>query len=126
MSKLLNEIGVSYTDPEINQLIGDSNTESPSLTRHFNHNEEFFLSLKVSFSVPSFPIHHDVHNPMPTQKYRDSLKLLLNRTVPLAPQIFRGLTYFFEPDDIFRPGFFQLFRLADFHYLYLLKLDLSF
>ena len=126
MSKLQNEIGVSYTDPEINQLIRDSSTESSSLTRHFNHNEEFFLTLKDSFAVPSFPIHHDVQNPIPTQKYLDSLRLLLSRIVALAPHIFHGLTYFFEPSDIFRPGFFQLFRLADFHYLYLLKLGLSF
>lgn len=126
MSKLLNEIVVSYTDPEINLLIRDFSVKTTAVARHFSQNEEFFLTLQDSFLVPPFPIHHDVHNPSPTQQYLDGLKLLLSRLIPLAPHVFHGLTYFFEPADIFRPGFFQLYRLADFYYLYLLKLDLGF
>ena len=126
MLKLLNEIAVSYTDPEINGLIKRSSAESMPVTRHYNQNEEFFLTLQDPFTVPSFPIHHNVQDSVPTNSYLESLKLFLGRVIPLAPQIFQGLTYFFEPADILRPGFFQLYRLGDDHYLYLLKLDLNF
>ncbi len=42
------------------------------------------------------------------------------------PQVFSSLTYFFNPTDTLRPSFFQLYRLANVHYLYILKIDLSF
>lgn len=126
MAKLQDEIQVNFTDGEINKLLSGRATGPSTVSRHFTQNEEFFLKLSEDFFVPSFPIHHDVNVPVPTSRYLETLKIFLSGVVPLVPQVFNGLTYFFDPADILRPGFFQLYRLGDMHYLYLLKIDLSF
>lgn len=126
MATIEHQIRLNYSDPEINALLKSADRSGEDLSRHFNQNEEFFLKLPTEFYVPSFPIHHDVRIPTPTLRYLETLKLVLNSVVPLAPQLFSGLTYFFDPTDTLRPGFFQLYRLGDTHYLYLLKIDLGY
>jgi hypothetical protein len=126
MAKLQDEIRVNFTDSEINSLLSERSNGLSSYTRHFNQTEEFFLKLNEEFFVPSFPIHHDVTKTAPTERYLETLKIFLSGVVPLVPQIFSELTYFFDPADTLRPGFFQLYRMGDIHYLYILKLDLSF
>ena len=42
----------------------------------------------------------------------------------LVPDVFAGLTYLFDPAEVLRPTFFQMFRVGDDSYLYLLRLDL--
>ena len=91
-----------------------------------NQNEEFFLQLNQDFFVPSFPIHHDVRVSEPTERYLENLKTFIAGVVPLAPHVFAGLTYYFDPTDTLCPGFFQLYRIGEIHYLYLLKIDLTY
>ena len=126
MEDIQNVIPLNYTDREINQLIKSFSGSESKVSKHFNQNEEFFLKLDTEFFVPSFPIHHDVRLTEPTTRYLETLKIFLKGVVPLVPQIFTGLTYFFDPTDILRPGFFQLYKMGDVHYLYMLKIDLSF
>lgn len=59
-------------------------------------------------------------------RYLETLKIFLSGVVPLVPQVFSELTYFFDPADILRPAFFQLYRMGETHYLYLLKVDLAY
>jgi hypothetical protein len=137
----LNELRVGTTDREINDLLAraDPNGSPPDSgltalvgdrgsppTRHFNQTEDFFLSLDRPFTVYPVPIHHDVENPTPGDAYLASLRRLLSEAVPLAPQAFSGLTYFFDPADILHPAFFRIYRVEDAQYLYLLKMDLTF
>ncbi len=126
MAKVQGEIRVNFTDGEINNLFSERSSGASTVSRHFNQSEDFFLKLSEDFFVPSFPIHHDVTVAVPTNRYLETLKIFLSGVVPLVPQVFNGLTYFFDPTDILRPGFFQLYRLGDIHYLYLLKIDLAF
>jgi len=51
---------------------------------------------------------------------------LIKSIATTQPQLFRDLTYFFDPLNTLRPGFFQLFRLKDRIYLYLLRLDFEY
>lgn len=126
MAKLLDEIRINYTDADINASLAERVSGASTVSRHFSQNEDFFLKLSEDFFVPSFPIHHDVTVPRPTERYLETLKIFLSGVVPLVPQIFSGLTYYFDPTDILRPGFFQLYKLANMSYLYLMRLDLSF
>ena len=126
MEKLQTQIRINYTDRDINSMLRSQATNGTSYTRHYTQNEEFFLKLSGVFSVPSFPIHHDVRQVEPTQSYLETIKMVLNAVVPLVPQLFEGLTYYFDPTDTLRPAFFQLYRLGDLHYLYLMKIDLTF
>ncbi len=126
MAKLQDEIRVNFTDAEINSLLSERTSGIATYTRHFTQNEEFFLKLSEDFFIPSFPIHHDVTVRTPTERYLETLKILLSGVVPLVPQVFNELTYFFDPSDILRPGFFQLYKIGETHYLYILKLDLAF
>ena len=126
MVKLQDEIRVTFTDGEINRMLCERTNGVSTVTRHFNQNEEFFLKLSEDFFVPSFPIHHDVTVPTPTKRYLETLKIFLSGVVPLVPQVFSELTYFFDPADILRPAFFQLYKMGETHYLYLLKVDLAY
>ena len=125
MQKVLDEIAVNYTDPEIKEMIAALGDGSSTTTKHYNQNEDFFLKLDREFTVPSFPIHHDVRLSRPSDDYLKSLKTTLSTVMPMAPQVFRGLTYFFDPSEILRPGFFQLFRMGEAHYLYVVRMDLA-
>ena len=124
MEKPKNLINLNFTDAQINGLLRTNGNGAAPATMHYNQNEEFFLKFSSEFFVPSFPIHHDVRKTEPDERYLETLKMLLQSIVPLAPQVFEGLTYFFDPSDTLRPGFFQLYRLGDNHYVYMVKLDL--
>ncbi|MFP4179274.1 MAG: hypothetical protein ACLFSA_04400 [Spirochaetaceae bacterium] len=128
MDKLLCEIPVTFTDGKINTLLKQDTAsgDSPDYSRHFTQNEEFFLSLSSDFRVPQFPIHHDIEKSRPDAQYLDSLHYFLEQVVPLAPPLFKGLTYFFNPTDTMRPGFYQIYKIKDRLFLYLLQLDISF
>ena len=117
---------VSYIDKELNALLENLSDTQPSYSMHFNHNEEFFLELSESFDVPHLPIHHDVRLRKPDSGYIDGLKHVISQLVVLAPDLFRRVTYFFDPEEIFKPRFFSLYRLEDKRYLYMLELDLMY
>lgn len=126
MEGITNEIRCVYTDNEINDLLEKSSSLERSFGRHYNQNEEFFLQIGDSYTVPHLPIHHDVHQLSPQPHYLAQLKEVLAQIIPLAPQVFKGLTYLFDPTEILRPYFFKLYRVEDAQYLYLVRLDLMF
>ena len=122
----LSEIRIPYMDPAINQLLRTAPDESGVYTAHFNQSEDFFVLLKSHYTVPPFPIHHDVRIVQPGDGYLAPLSRLMKELTKLIPALFHDLAYFFDPGDILHPAFFQLFKMGEMHYLYLLKLDLSF
>ncbi len=115
-----------YTDPSINTLLANlPEGSSCTYTRHFNHLEEFFLKLDSSFIVPSCSIHHDVRNSEPDSSYRENLRTLLHGLGNLLPSLFRGLTYGFDPAEVLRPLFYQVYTFEGEPFLFLVRLDLS-
>jgi hypothetical protein len=96
------------------------------LDRRFTQEEDFFLVLERPFVVDSFPIHHDVDEPRPSDRYRDMVRAVVREWTEQIPGVFRGLSWFFDPKDLFHPLFLQLLTARDKHYLYLLRPDLTF
>jgi len=122
----LGEIRIPFMDPAINQLLRAAPAEPGVYTTHFNQSEDFFVLLETPYTVPPLPIHHDVRIPQPGEGYLAPLSALLSQLTGLVPGLFHDLAYFFDPGDILHPTFFQLFKMGEMHYLYLLKLDLGF
>ncbi|WP_028974627.1 hypothetical protein [Spirochaeta cellobiosiphila] len=126
MSEKVPDISLNYTDPVINDTLKEVQTSSLRGVKHYTHNEDFFLLLNEYYQVPSFPIHHDVAQKIPSKTYLETLRSIIKELVDLEPAIFQGLTYFFDPTDILRPCFFQLYRQGTKLFLYLLKIDLHY
>ena len=119
-----NEIRVSYSDPEMDALLAGVGDESRPLSRHFNQTEDFFVLLEDEYTVPHMSIHHDVRLPRPDFSYMTSLIWVTEQLVRLAPQVFKGLTYFFNPVETLRPCFYRLQTFEHREYLYLMRVDL--
>jgi hypothetical protein len=96
------------------------------LDRRFTPEEEFFLALDRPFVVPRFEIHHPVDNPVPSPAYLAALRSLSAQWVALAPGVFTGLSWYFNPRDLFHPTFVQLLSAKGKHFLYLLQPELTF
>lgn len=126
MEKLLNEIRLNYTDQEINKLLQNNTNGALPFTCHFNQSEEMFIRLRDEFEVPQFPVHHDMKKKVPSPEYLNSLRNFLGQIIPKAPQVFKDLTYFFDPTEIMHPCFFQVYKLGESLFLYLLRIDLMF
>jgi hypothetical protein len=120
------EFTFGWADPQINNMLKSISSEEVAYTLHFNQNEEFFLKLQSPFKVPQFPIHHDVDNPEPSDSYRNAVIGLLEQILPLCPSVFEHLSYIFDPAEIFRPLFFQIYQIKKTYYLYLVQLDLRY
>lgn len=127
MDARANELRVGASDAAVNEILSRPAPEAaPQPAMHFNQTEDFFLGLAGPFTVQSVPIHHDVANPRPGERYAGALRRTLAELAPLAPHVFSGLTYFFDPADILRPAFFKVYRAEESQYLYLVKVDLAF
>jgi hypothetical protein len=127
MKRQKNEIRLYSTDDKINSIINSGKLVSAQLfTSHFDYNEDFFLKLPEKVTFPGFPIHHDIANSTPSLTYKQAFESLMSILIKLVPEVFKGLTYFFDPADIHRPGFFHLYRIKDQLFLYLLRIDLNF
>lgn len=126
MEHLGNEIRLTQADSVINQILKtiQEDQKDISYTMHFNQNEEFFLNLSEEISVPSFPIHHDVRKNQPANTYLQSLTEFVKAISTLLPSVFSKLTWFFDPGETLKPGFFHLFKVGDALYLYILRIDL--
>ncbi len=124
MEKVPGEIRLNTTDSELNQLLQRKSDSAVGYHRHFSQGEDFFLRLGREYTVPSFAIHHDVSSLTPDPAYLKSLRQFMAELQPMLPGVFEGLTYVFDPAEVLRPGFFQLYRVSGVCYLYLLKLDL--
>ena len=121
-----NTIPAKVSDPTLNALLAGAPEEERPLALHFSQTEEFFVRTLEEYRVPRLAIHHDVRRPRPDPGYISRLAEILAQLLGLAPQLWRGLTYFFDPAEVLRPSFFQLHRLGARQYLYLLRLDLAF
>jgi hypothetical protein len=119
-----NEIRLSYSDPEMDALLAGVGEESRPFSRHFNQSEDFFVLLEDEYDVPHISIHHDVRLPRPSAAYVASLLKVTGQLTRLAPQVFKDLTYFFNPVETLRPSFYRLYTVENRPYLYLLRIDL--
>ncbi len=124
MEQSAGEIRLTSSDAEINALLNRDSSAGTGFTRHFSQGEDFFLRLGHEFEVPSFSIHHDVYQETPDPQYIEKLRGFVDTLQQLIPSLFSGLTYLFDPSEILRPAFFQLYRVAGEPYLYLMRLDL--
>jgi hypothetical protein len=119
-----NEIRLSSSDRDMDALLARVGEESRSYSRHFNQSEDFFILLEDEYTVPHISIHHDVRLPKPSAAYAASLLEVTGQLARLAPQVFKDLTYFFNPVETLRPSFYHLYTVEDRSYLYLLRVDL--
>jgi hypothetical protein len=128
MDELLNEIRVAYPDTEINALLASipDNARDVSFSIKYNHSEELFLELGSELTMPRFPIHHDIHIDIPSATYAYALKSLVQQLISLLPDVFRGLTYYFDPSESLKPHFYKLYKIDETLYLFLLRIDLVF
>lgn len=119
-------ISVAVSDEEINGRLSAPPDSPGRYTRHFSNEEQFFLKLPESFTVPSFPIHHDVRLPTPQAGYPELVRKAVAQISPQAPDLFAGLRYFFDPADIGRPAFYRRLDAEEGAFLYLVRLDLRY
>lgn len=126
MERALGEIALHYTDQHINDLLRDTSGRSSNYTRRFTSTEDFFLAVPEPVEVPSFPVHHDVRRTTPSDEYTRALRRVVSQLVAQLPQVFTGLRHFFDPGEILRPAFFQIYRVKDQQYLYLVKLNIQY
>ena len=124
MEQISNEIRVGYADLGLNGLLGAIGGEQRAFDRRFNQSEDFFIHLDEPLSVPHFRIHHDVRQPEPSTEYVSALRTVTEQIARRAPQVLKGLTYFFDPAEILRPSFYHVYRVGESLFLYLLRLDL--
>lgn len=121
-----NTIQAGVTDSALNALLAGAPGGERPLGRHFSQAEEFFVRTEAEYRVPRLAIHHDVRRPQPEPDYLARLGEVLAQLAALAPQLWQGLTYLFDPAEVLRPSFYQLYRLGERRYLYLLRLDLAY
>jgi len=124
VEQISNEIRIKYSDAAINAVLEAIGEETRNVSRHFNQSEDFFLLLEDEYSVPHIPIHHDVRLAVPSEEYLSTLKGITRQIAGLAPQVLKDLIYFFDPAEILKPCFFQIYRVEESCYLYLLRMDL--
>ena len=124
MEQISNEIRVGYADQGLNHLLGEIGSEHRPFDRRFSQGEDFFLNLDDPLTIPHFQIHHDVRQPAPSPVYLGALKSITEQIARRAPQVLKGLTYFFDPAEILRPCFYHVYRIGEKPYLYMLRIDL--
>ncbi|MFW6250556.1 MAG: hypothetical protein ACOC47_05565 [Alkalispirochaetaceae bacterium] len=124
MEQVLGEIAVPFSDGQINRTLKESAGAPASFSRHYTQGEDFFIKIGTPYDVPSFPIHHDVRIRRPTDEYLTRIRPLVTAIHEAVPQLLTGMTYVFDPAEILRPAFYQLYRLEGVAYLYLIRIDL--
>ena len=125
MEKLLDTINFKYSDPVIAEKLASIGNQTSDFSLHFNQNEDAFIESNRKFRIPSFPVHHNVNQVKPSDTYLDGLRKLTNELFQVFPSVFTGTRYFFDPAEVLRPCFIQIFKVEDNYYLYLLRLDLN-
>jgi hypothetical protein len=125
VEQISNEIRVGYADPGLNETLAAIGSGTRAFSRHFNQFGDFFLLLGDEYTMPSLPIHHNVRQSQPEPDYLAHMRETIAFIAGLAPQVFRGLGYFFDQTEILRPCFYQVYRQGDDVFLYLVRLDLA-
>jgi hypothetical protein len=105
VEQISNEIRTGYSDPDLNWMLAGIAGGAEPLSRRFSQFGDPFLLLASDFTVPSLAIHHDVHTARPEPGYLARLRETVGLLIRLAPQVFAGLGYFFDPTEILRPCF---------------------
>ncbi len=126
MAKDLYTIKINYINETINQTLKDLRSKQVNFTRHFNHNEEFFIKIDSDFTVPQFGIHHDVMLDNPETEYLENITDIIKQLSFKLPKLFEGTMYFFNPSQILKPCFFEIYEFESTYYLFLLQIDLTF
>ncbi len=125
MEKLC-DLVLGASDDEVAASLQSLSDHVPELDRRFTQEEDFFLLLPESFVVDSFSIHHDVHDGSPADRYLSVIRSVVQAWGTQLPGVFSGLTWYFDPKDLFHPLFLQMIDDGDQHYLYMLRPDLTF
>jgi hypothetical protein len=126
MEDTQSSIPVSYTDDRYAIAAADEAAADGGFTLHFTQTEDFFIKFDDEYLTPRFRVHHDIARPEPDDEYLASLDMALAVLVRRAPRVFAGLTYFFDPQEIFRPCFYRLYASGQSLFFYLLRLDFGF
>ncbi|MCX7655896.1 MAG: hypothetical protein N2Z76_05175 [Treponemataceae bacterium] len=121
-----NEIRPGYGDRIINEKLASAGERVGDYSHHFNQNEEYFIEFSTPVTIPRFPIHHDVRQPIPSSEYITALRKCVDNLLPHMASFMGDLTYFFDPQEILKPCFYRLYKMGDSYYLYLLRLNLQF
>jgi hypothetical protein len=118
-------IRLGYSEPGVNALLqGLAAGDCPREVR-FNQNEELFVELPDEIEVPSFPIHHDVHQARPAAAYAAGLGRVVAGIARLAPGMLKDLAYTFDPGEVLKARFHRVYEIEGRPYLYMLKVDLA-
>lgn len=125
MQQLAREISIGWADPGLNAALASIGAASRPFTRHFNQFGDPFLLLDAPFTVPSLPIHHDVHQTAPSAAYLAGMREAVADIARAVPQLFAGLHWSFDRTEILRPRFTRVHRDGGDAFLYLLRLDLA-
>ena len=119
------DFSLRFKSQELNRLLKGSTEGEFTFTRHFNASEDFFIRLKTPVDVPSFEIHHSVHENTPSPGYLSSLFKFLQGLLPIVGPLFSETSWYFDSRDIFHPGFYQLYDIKGRKYLFAMKMDLG-
>jgi len=125
MEKLCDFI-LGASDPEVMERLRTLDGWVPDLDRRFTQEEDFFLGLDRPFVVDSFEIHHEISDMKPSIRYLSVIRSLVQTWSERLPGVFQGLSWFFDPRDLFHPLFLQVLVAREKRYLYLLRPDLTF
>ncbi|MBN2354146.1 MAG: hypothetical protein JXD23_16375 [Spirochaetales bacterium] len=124
MEDTQSSIPIFYTDTRYGGAAGAS--PGTGFTRHFTQSEDFFIKFDFEYLTPRFKIHHDIDEKKPDDDYLAALDGTLSILTARAPEVFFGLTYFFDPQEIFKPCFFRIHESGGELFFYLLRLDFGF
>lgn len=117
---------ITYTDADVTRMIRGDSGAAGEYTSHFTGNEEFFVRLPQPIEVPSFPVHHDLDDPMPHRRLSAAVRSVVGQIHRMNGSLLGGLTHLFDPATNVRPGFFRLYRIDSISFLYLVQLDLTY
>ena len=125
MEKLLDTIIFRYSDQVISEIIGPLSDETDNYPVFFSQNEDQFIRSATPLHIPAMGIHHDVESIKPSEDYLSTLRTVIESLSAVFPALFTGTRYYFDPAEVLRPCFIQVFKSENRHYLYLLRLDLN-
>ena len=114
------------SDLEVSSRLLELGDQALALDRRLTQEEDFFLVLPRPFVVDSFEIHHDIRNVEPSPQYLRVIRSLVESWAAQVPGVFHGLTWFFDPRDLFHPLFLQFLSVGGRQLLYVLRPDLTY
>jgi hypothetical protein len=127
MSRNTSRIDTSRTNDTVNAILSGSGQTSNADTRRcwYNQNEDQFLILPDTYTIPSIPVHHTMDDPVPPEGYADIIADLARFLMKESPHLLAGTRWFFDPATIHTPTFFRTVEFAGTTYLYHVLIDLA-